>query len=51
MMQHVKKYPKDMKAARSLVQLVQKRRRMLEYLRRTDYHRYKWVCLDYGIPD
>ncbi len=51
MMQHVKKYPKDTTAARSLVELIQKRRNMLDYLMRTDYHRYKWICVDYGIPE
>lgn len=24
---------------------------MLDYLMRTDYHRYKWICVDYGIPE
>jgi small subunit ribosomal protein S15 len=51
MMQHIKKYPKDTTAARSLVELIQKRRNMLDYLMRTDYHRYKWICVDYGIPE
>lgn len=51
MMQHIKKYPNDTKSARSLVKLIQKRRNMLDYLMRTDYHRYKWICVDYGIPD
>jgi small subunit ribosomal protein S15 len=51
MMQHIKKYPNDVNAARGMVKLVQKRRNMLDYLMRTDYHRYKWVCTDYGIPD
>lgn len=50
-MSHVKRYPRDARAARKLTQLVQKRRTMLNYCMRTDYHRYKWVCLDYGIPD
>jgi len=51
MMQHIKKYPKDTKATRSMVELIQKRRNMLDYLMRTDYHRYKWICVDYGIPE
>lgn len=51
MMQHIKKYPNDTKAARSMVKLIQKRRNMLDYLMRTDYHRYKWICVDYGIPE
>ena len=24
---------------------------MLKYLTRTDYHRFKWICVDYGISD
>lgn len=51
MMQHIKKYPNDTKSSRSLVQLIQKRRTMLDYLMRTDFHRYKWICMDYGIPE
>ena len=51
MMSHVSNYPKDFRAGRNLTQLIQKRRRMLNYCMRTDYHRYKWVCNDYGIPD
>lgn len=23
---------------------------MLDYLMRKDYHRYEWICTDYGIP-
>jgi hypothetical protein len=23
---------------------------MLNYLMKTDYHKYQWVCTDYGIP-
>ena len=50
MMQHIKKYPNDKNAARALVKLVQKRRNMLDYLMKTDFHRYRWICSDYGIP-
>ncbi len=50
MMTHSKKYPKDTKGARGLVKLIQKRRNMLDYLQKTDYHRFKWICIDYGIP-
>jgi len=51
MMNHVNQYPKDIRAGRALVRLIHKRRRMLNYCMKTDYHRYKWVCVDYGIPD
>ena len=50
-MMHIKKYPKDKMAGRRLNELIQKRRIMLNYCARTDYHRYKWVCVDYGIPE
>ena len=50
-MNHISKYPKDKQAGRNLTQLIQKRRNYLDYCMRTDYQRYKWVCLDYGIPD
>jgi ribosomal protein S15P/S13E len=50
-MSHVNKYPKDKRAGRFLTELIQKRRKMLSHCMRTDYHRYKWVCVDYGIPD
>ena len=51
LMAHVKRFPTDKKAGRSLTYLVQKRRAMLNYLQRTDYHYFRWVCADYGIPN
>ena len=51
LMNHCAKYNKDYRTARYLTYLVQKRRTMLNYCMRKDYHRYKWVCVDYGIPD
>jgi small subunit ribosomal protein S15 len=51
LMAHVKRFTKDAKAGRSLTYLIQKRRNMLDYLQRTDYHYFKWVCTDYGIPE
>jgi small subunit ribosomal protein S15 len=51
LMSHVAKYPKDKRAGRFLTELIQKRRNMLNFCMRRDYHRYKWVCVDYGIPD
>jgi small subunit ribosomal protein S15 len=50
LMMHMKKYPKDTKAGRYLTRLLDQRRHMLNYLMRTDYHKYDWVCTDYGIP-
>jgi hypothetical protein len=49
-MMHVKKYPHDTKGGRYLTRLLDQRRHMLDYLMRTDYHRYEWICTDYGIP-
>ena len=48
---HVKKYKNDSKAGRFLQELVDKRRKMLLYLMKSDIHRYKWICKDYGIPE
>ncbi|MCL4132789.1 UNVERIFIED_CONTAM: hypothetical protein GTU68_067211 [Idotea baltica] len=50
LMMHVKKYPKDTKAGRYLTKLLDQRRKMMNYLMKTDYHRYQWICTDYGIP-
>lgn len=47
---HVKKYPKDTKAGRYLSQLLDQRKDMLNYLIKKDYHKYQWICSDYGIP-
>ncbi len=49
-MMHVKKYPRDKKAGRYLNYLLDQRRIMLNYLMKKDYHRYQWICSDYGIP-
>jgi ribosomal protein S15P/S13E len=50
-MMHTKKYPKDTKAARYLTTLLDQRRHLLNYLVEKDFHRYKWICTDYGIPE
>lgn len=50
LMMHVKKYPKDKKAGRYLTKLLDQRRKMMAYLMKTDYHRYEWICTDYGVP-
>jgi ribosomal protein S15 len=51
LMAYVKRFPKDFKSGKALTHMVQKRRKMLNYLMRTDYHYYKWVCAEYGIPE
>ena len=50
-MSHCKQFTRDTKAGRYLEYLIQKRRTMLNYLMRTDYHYYKWVCMEYAIPE
>lgn len=41
----------DKRMLRDLQYLLDKRRIMINYLQRTDYHYFKWVSADYGIPD
>ncbi len=38
--EHMKKHKKDVHSRRGLIAMVNKRRRLLEYLRETDYQRY-----------
>jgi small subunit ribosomal protein S15 len=38
--QHMKKYKKDIHSRRGLIAMVNKRRRLLEYLKETDYEKY-----------
>ncbi|HHJ64156.1 MAG TPA: 30S ribosomal protein S15 [Aquifex aeolicus] len=38
--EHMKKHKKDVHSRRGLIAMVSKRRRLLEYLRETDYQRY-----------
>ncbi len=51
MANHVGKNRKDQTAKRGLQQLLDRRRRLMHYLRRTDFHYYKWVINEYGLPD
>ena len=48
---HLGKNRQDKKAKRSLQILLDRRRKMMEYLRRTDYHYYKWILQTYNLPD
>ena len=48
---HCKQHAQDKKAGRYLRYLIEKRRTMLNYLMITDYHYYKWVCMEYAIPE
>jgi len=47
--EHLKKNTKDVSTKRSLINLVGKRRRMLEYLKRQDIERYRNIIKKLGI--
>lgn len=47
--EHLKKHPKDHSTRRGLLQLVGKRRRLLNYLMDRDIERYRTVIQELGI--
>jgi len=47
--EHLKKNKKDLATKRSLINLVGKRRRMLEYLKRQDIERYRNIVKKLGL--
>ncbi len=47
--EHLKVHPKDHSTRRSLIKLVGKRRRLLNYLTAKDINRYRKVIEDLGI--
>lgn len=47
--EHLKTNQKDFNSERSLVHLVGKRRRLLDYLIKTDIERYRAIIKDLGI--
>ncbi len=47
--EHFKSHPKDHHSRRGLLKLVGQRRRLLEYLKRIDYGRYKGLIGRLGI--
>lgn len=47
--EHFRKHPKDFHGQRGLLMMVGKRRRLLEYLRRTDVNRYRELIADLGL--
>jgi len=47
--EHFKSHPKDHHSRRGLLKLVGQRRRMLDYLKRRDYGRYKGLIERLGI--
>ena len=46
---HFQAHPKDHHSERGLLKMVGKRRRLLEYLRRTDVARYRELIADLGL--
>ncbi len=46
---HFQAHPKDHHSERGLLMMVGKRRRLLEYLRRTDVNRYRQLITDLGL--
>ena len=46
---HFRKNPKDHHSRRGLLMMVGKRRRLLEYLRKTDIERYRQLLEDLGL--
>ncbi len=47
--EHLKKHKKDVHSRRGLIAMVNKRRRLLEYLRETDYARYVDISKKLGL--
>ncbi len=46
---HFKNHVKDFHGRRGLLKMVGKRRRLLEYLKRTDVERYRQIIADLGL--
>lgn len=49
--EHVKKHKKDVHSRYGLLKLVEKRKKLMRYLKRTDYRRYVWVIKELGLRD
>ena len=47
--EHLKRHPKDFSSKRGLLRLVGRRRRLLAYLRRKNYQRYREVIQALGL--
>ncbi len=47
--EHMKKHKKDVHSRRGLIAMVNKRRKMLEYLKETDYQRYLDITSRLGL--
>ncbi len=46
---HFREHPKDHHSRRGLLKMVGRRRRLLNYLRRTDLERYRWLIQELGL--
>lgn len=46
---HFREHGKDHHSRRGLLKMVGRRRRLLEYLKRTDVERYRWVVKELGL--
>ena len=49
--EHVKRHPKDVHTRYGLLKLVEKRKKLMRYLKRTDYRRYVRVIKSLGLRD
>jgi len=47
--EHMKKHKKDVHSRRGLIAMVNKRRKLLEYLRDTDYQKYVEISKKMGL--
>ncbi|MGF1655431.1 MAG: 30S ribosomal protein S15 [Verrucomicrobiales bacterium] len=47
--EHLKEHPKDFASRRGLLMMVAKRRRLLDYLKRTDFPRYTTILQTLGL--
>ena len=47
--EHLREHSKDHHSRRGLLKMVGKRRRLLEYLRKTDLERYRELITDLGL--
>ena len=48
---HLRKNHKDVTALHFMIRLLQRRKKVLLYLKRTDYNAYHHVITYFGIPD
>jgi len=49
--EHIKKNKKDLHSRRGLIGMVNKRRKLLKYLRKTDFERYQQIIKELNIRE